>query len=182
MLAAYFGGIVDVLIMRGCEAVRSVPQVVFAMAFLAVFGGGFWNLAIVLGVSNVPGYTRMMRAQTLRIKNADYIVAGRLQGNKTLRLMYKHIFPNCISPVIVMMTQQVGSTILAEAGLSFLGVGISIPMASWGCMVSDGKAYLLSAPMFALAPGLCVAALVIALNILGDGVRDALDPRLRGEV
>lgn len=182
MLAAYFGGAADILIMRGCEAVRSVPQVVFAMAFLAVFGGGFWNLAVVLGISNVPGYTRMMRAQTLRIKNSDYIVAGKLQGNRTLRLMYKHIFPNCISPVIVMMTQQVGSTILAEAGLSFLGVGISIPMASWGCMVSDGKAYLLSAPMFALAPGVCVAALVIALNILGDGVRDALDPRLRGEI
>lgn len=182
MVAAYFGGAVDAVIMRACEAVRAVPQTVFAMALIAVFGNGFWKLALILGVSNIPGYTRTMRAQALSIKNSDYIVAARLEGNQPLRLMYKHLFPNCVSPIIVQMTQQVGATILAEAGLSFLGIGVSIPLASWGCMVSDGKAYLLDSPMFALVPGLCVAILVIGLNILGDGVRDALDPRLRGEL
>lgn len=182
MVAAYFGGAVDAFIMRACEAVRAVPQTVFAMALIAVLGNGFWKLALILGVSNIPGYTRTMRAQSLSIKNSDYIVAAKLQGNRPLRLMYRHFLPNCISPIIVQMTQQVGATILAEAGLSFLGIGISIPLASWGCMVSDGKAYLLDSPLFALVPGLCVAVLVIGLNILGDGVRDALDPRLRGEL
>jgi ABC-type dipeptide/oligopeptide/nickel transport system permease subunit len=96
--------------------------------------------------------------------------------------MLKHILPNSISPIIVMMTQQIGATILAEAGLSFLGLGISSPMASWGSMVNEGKNYLIQNPVFALAPGVCVALLVICLNMFGDGIRDALDPRLRGEI
>lgn len=182
MVAAYFGGAIDALIMRAGEAIRAVPQTVFAMALIAVFGTSIPKMALILGISNIPGYVRTMRAQALQIRNADYIVAGQLQGNRPLALMYKHILPNCVSPIIVQMTQQVGSTILAEAGLSFLGIGISIPLASWGTMVSDGKAYLLTDPLFAMIPGLCVALLVIGLNILGDGVRDALDPRLRGEL
>ncbi len=182
MLAAYFGGPVDALIMRTGEAVRAVPQTVFAMALIAVFGTSIPKMALILGVSNIPGYARTMRAQALSIRNTDYIVAAELQGNKPLRLMFKHILPNCVSPIIVQMTQQVGSTILAEAGLSFLGIGISIPLASWGTMVSDGKSYLLTNPLFAIMPGLCVALLVIGLNIFGDGIRDALDPRLRGEL
>ena len=127
-------------------------------------------------------YVRMMRGQVLTIKQSDYIMAGKLQGNKNFRLMFKHILPNSISPIIVMMTQQVGSTILAEAGLSFLGLGISAPTASWGSMVSEGRLFLLQNPVFSLTPGICVAVLVISLNMFGDGVRDALDPRLRGEV
>ena len=123
----------------------------------------------------------MMRGQVLTIKQADYIMAGKLQGNKDFRLMFRHILPNSISPIIVMMTQQVGSTILAEAGLSFLRLGISAPTASWGSMVSEGRNFLMDYPVFALVPGVCVAILVISLNMLGDGVRDALDPRLRGE-
>ncbi len=129
----------------------------------------------------MAGYVRMMRGQVLTIKEADYIMAGKLQGNKDFRLMFRHILPNSISPIIVMMTQQVGSTILSEAGLSFLGLGISAPTASWGSMVSEGL-FLMQNPVFALTPGICVAVLVISLNMFGDGVRDALDPRLRGEV
>ena len=118
----------------------------------------------------------------MSIKQSDYIMAGKLQGNSNFQLMFKHILPNSISPIIVMMTQQVGTTILSEAGLSFLGLGISAPTASWGSMVSEGRLFLLQSPAFALAPGICVAILVICLNMLGDGVRDALDPRLRGEI
>jgi len=124
----------------------------------------------------MAGYVRMMRGQVLTIKEADYIMAGKL------RLMFRHILPNSISPIIVMMTQQVGSTILSEAGLSFLGLGISAPTASCGSMVSEGRLFLMQNPVFALTPGICVAVLVISLNMFGDGVRDALDPRLRGEV
>ena len=130
----------------------------------------------------MAGYVRMMRGQVLTIKEADYIMAGKLQGNKDFRLMFRHILPNSISPIIVMMTQQVGSTILSEAGLSFLGLGISAPTASWGSMVSEGRLFLMQNPVFALTPGICVAVLVISLNMFGDGVRDALDPILRGEV
>ncbi len=181
LLAAYFGGTVDAVIMRVCEAVMSIPNTVLAMALIAVFGGGLRNLAVILGVSTIPGYVRMMRAEALKVKGSDYVMAGRLQGSGNFRLMYSHILPNCLSPIIVMMTQQVGQTILVEAGLSFLGIGISVPTASWGSMVSDGKAYLLTNPVFAIAPGACIAILVICLNLFGDGIRDALDPRLRGE-
>lgn len=181
MIAGYFGGWIDDLITRLMEAVRAVPQIILAMALTAVFGSGIKNLAIILGISSMAGYVRMMRGQVLTIKQADYIMAGKLQGNKDFCLMFRHILPNSISPIIVMMTQQVGSTILAEAGLSFLGLGISAPTASWGSMVSEGRNYLMDNPVFALIPGVCVAILVISLNMLGDGVRDALDPRLRGE-
>lgn len=182
MIAGYFGGLVDDIINRFTEAIRAIPQVVLAMALTAAFGGGIRNLAVILGISSMAGYVRMMRGQVLTIKESDYIMAGRLQGNGNFRLMFKHILPNSISPIIVMMTQQVGNTILAEAGLSFLGLGISAPTASWGSMVSDGRNFLLQNPVFALAPGISVAILVIALNMFGDGIRDALDPRLRGEI
>lgn len=182
MIAGYFGGVIDDIITRIMEAIRAIPQIVLAMALTAVFGSGIRNLAIILGISSMAGYVRMMRGQVLTIKEADYIMAGKLQGNGNFRLMFKHILPNSISPIIVMMTQQVGQTILAEAGLSFLGLGISAPTASWGSMVSEGRLYLLQNPVFALTPGVCVAVLVICLNMFGDGVRDALDPRLRGEI
>lgn len=182
MVAGYFGGIVDDVINRIQEAIRAIPQVILAMALTAVFGSGIRNLAIILGISSMAGYIRMMRGQVLSIKQSDYIMAGKLQGNSNFRLMFRHILPNSISPIIVMMTQQVGATILSEAGLSFLGLGISSPTASWGSMVSEGRMYLMQNPVFALTPGICVAVLVICLNMLGDGVRDALDPRLRGEL
>ena len=182
MVAGYFGGWVDDVISRVAEAIRVIPQVVLAIALCAVFGGGILNLSIILGISNLTVYIRMMRSQVMSIKERDYIMAGKLQGNSSLRLMMKHILPNSISPIIVTMTQQIGGTILSEAGLSFLGLGISVPTASWGSLVSGGRAYLLTNPVYSLAPGIAIALLVICLNTLGDGVRDALDPRLRGEV
>ena len=182
MIAGYFGGIVDDVISRIAEAVRVIPQVVLAIALCAVFGGGIVNMSIILGISNMTVYIRMMRSQVMSIKERDYIMAGRLQGNSNARLMLRHILPNSISPIIVTMKQQIGGTILSEAGLSFLGLGISTPTASWGTLVSGGRSYLLTNPVYSLAPGVCIALLVICLNSLGDGVRDALDPRLRGEL
>lgn len=182
MVAGFFGGIVDDVLSRLAEAIRVIPQVVLAIALCSVFGGGIVNVAIILGISNMTVYIRMMRSQVLSIKERDYIMAGKLQGNSTVRLMLRHILPNSVSPIIVTMTQQIGSTILNEAGLSFLGLGISVPTASWGALVSGGRDFLLTNPVYSLAPGICIALLVICLNTLGDGVRDALDPRLRGEV
>lgn len=180
--AAYFGGVVDAVIMRTNEAIRCVPAVVLAMALISVFGNGVKNIAIILGVSTVPGYVLMIRAQALSVQNMDYVVSARLQGSSSIRLLLKHVLPNCLSPIIVMMTQSVGATILSEAGLSFLGIGISVPTASWGTMVSEGKNILLQNPLLGLIPGICVAILVISLNTMGDGIRDALDPRMRGEI
>lgn len=182
MVAGFFGGAVDSVISRVAEAIRVIPQVVLAIALCSVFGGGIMNVAIVLGISNMTVYIRMMRSQVMSIKERDYIMAAKLQGNSPLQQMVKHILPNSISPIIVTMTQQIGGTILAEAGLSFLGLGISVPTASWGSLVSGGREFLLTNPVYSLAPGICIALLVICLNTLGDGVRDALDPRLRGEV
>ena len=182
MVAGFFGGFVDDVISRIAEAIRVIPQVVLAIALCAVFGGGIGNMAIILGISNMTVYIRMMRSQVMSIKERDYIMAGRLQGNSNARLMLRHILPNSISPIIVNMTQQIGGTILSEAGLSFLGLGISLPTASWGTLVAGGRTYLLTNPVYSLAPGFCIALLVICLNSLGDGVRDALDPRLRGEL
>lgn len=182
MVAGFFGGWVDDVINRISEAIRAIPQIVLAMSLCAVFGGGILNLSIILGISNIAVYIRMMRGQVLSIKQKDYIMAAKLQGNSSMGIMMKHILPNCISPIIVQMTLQVGQTILSEAGLSFLGLGISAPTASWGSIVSDGRMYLLQNPMFSLAPGVCIALLVVFLNTVGDGVRDALDPRMRGRL
>lgn len=182
MVAGFFGGWVDDVINRISEAIRAIPQIVLAMSLCAVFGGGILNLSIILGISNIAVYIRMMRGQVLSIKQQDYIMAAKLQGNSNMAIMMKHILPNCISPIIVQMTLQVGQTILSEAGLSFLGLGISAPTASWGSIVSDGRMYLLQNPMFSLAPGVCIALLVVFLNTVGDGVRDALDPRMRGRL
>ena len=182
MIAGFFGGAVDDVINRVSEAIRVIPQIVFAIALCAVFGNGVGNLAIILGISNTTVYIRMMRGQVMSVKERDYITAGRLQGNSPFRLMFRHVLPNSVSPIIVTMTQQIGGTILAEAGLSFLGLGISQPTASWGSLVSGGRDYLMSNPVYSLAPGILIALFVICLNTLGDGIRDALDPRLRGEV
>lgn len=182
LCAAYFGGIVDTVIMRLSEALMSIPRIMVALALIAIIGSSISDLAIVLAIPTIPGYIRMIRGQALSLKKSDYVRAVELQGANSFYVMLKHILPNAISPIIVMMTQQVGSTILMESGLSYVGIGISIPIASWGTMVSNGKNYLLNQPILAIAPGVCVALLVICLNVLGDGIRDALDPRLRGEI
>ena len=182
LFAAYFGGIVDIIIMRLSEALMSIPRVMVSLALIAIIGNSIFDLALILSISTVPTYVRMMRAMALGVKNSDYVKAAQIQGRSDLFIMFRHVLPNCISPIIIMMMQNVGATILMESGLSFLGIGISVPIASWGTMVNDGRNYLLSNPVLAIAPGVCIALLVISLNMLGDGIRDALDPRLRGEV
>jgi peptide/nickel transport system permease protein len=180
LLSGYFGGIIDSITMRIVEMILSIPQVIFAIALAAVLGGGVLNLTIILGFTAIPGYTRLMRAQVLTVKEMDYIQAQKIIGSSNARIIFSHVLQNSVSPMIIMMTQTVGFTILAEAGLSFLGVGIMPPTASWGGMISDGKSYLMNAPILAIAPGVCVALLVMSLNFMGDGLRDILDPRLRG--
>jgi len=181
MIAAYFGGILDIIIMRCMEALNAIPNVMVSLALIAVIGNTIPDMALVLSVTTIPAYVRMTRSMTLSQKNRDSVKSAQLSGAGNFYVIVKHILPNIMSPNIITMMSNVGITILLESGLSFLGVGISIPTPSWGTMVADGRAYLLDAPYMSIVPGLCVALLVISLNLLGDGLRDALDPRLRGQ-
>src|SRR5512135_912393 len=177
LLAGYFGGILNTLIMRFVDALMAVPSLMLALAIGAALGGGLTNVMISLGISIVPTYARLMRGQVLMVKHQDYIAAGEVIGGSDLRIMLWHILPNCLSPLIVLITLNLGAAILAEAGLSFLGLGINPPGAAWGAMVNDGYRYLVSNPVLSFAPGLCVMLVVLAFNLVGDGLRDALDPR-----
>jgi peptide/nickel transport system permease protein len=180
LLAGYFGGLINTLIMRFIDAMMAIPPIMLALAIAVALGGGITNVMISLGISLIPIQARLMRGQVLTVKQSDYVTAGEVIGCSDLRVMMVHIFPNCLPPLIVLITLNLGTAILSEAALSFLGVGIRPPGAAWGAMVNDGYRYLLTNPLLSFAPGLCVLLVVLAFNMVGDGLRDALDPRLRG--
>jgi peptide/nickel transport system permease protein len=180
LVSGYFGGWLDAILMRVIDAQMAIPGIILALVFAAILGGGLSNVMIALGISMVPGYCRLMRGQVLSVKQADYVVAARIVGESNAKIMFNHIFPNCLPPLIVLITLNLGTAILAEAALSFLGVGIAPPGAAWGSMVNDGQRYLLTNPLLSFAPGVCIMLVVLAFNMVGDGLRDALDPRLRG--
>jgi peptide/nickel transport system permease protein/oligopeptide transport system permease protein len=182
LVAGYFGGFINTVIMRFIDALMAIPPIMLALAIAAALGGGLWNVIISLGVSLIPTQARLMRGQVLTVKQSDYITAGEVIGAGNFRIMMVHIFPNCLPPLIVLITLNLGVAILAEAALSFLGVGIRPPGAAWGSMVNDGYRYLLSNPILSFAPGFAIMLVVLAFNIVGDGLRDALDPRLRGTI
>jgi len=181
-LAGYFGGWTYNIIMRFIDALMAFPMIVLALVIAALLGGGFKNVIIALSVSLMPAYARLMCGQVLTVKQNDYIQAEKAMGSSNLRIMVRHIVINCLPPIIVLVTMMLGSTILAEAGLSFLGIGITPPTPAWGSMVSDGRDYLLQLPILSFAPGLALMLVVFAFNMVGDGLRDALDPRLRGQL
>jgi ABC-type dipeptide/oligopeptide/nickel transport system permease subunit len=180
LIAGYRGGITYAIIMRFMDAILSLPMILLAIFISTVLGGGLRNLMIALGIGLVPGYARLMCGQVLSSKENDYVTASRSIGASDIRLMLTHIVPNSIMPIIVVMAMMMGTAILSEAGLSFLGLGIEPPGAAWGAMVSDGYRYLLTNPILSFAPGIAVMLVVFSFNMVGDGLRDALDPRLRG--
>jgi peptide/nickel transport system permease protein len=180
IIAGYFGGIINMFIMRAMDAFMCFPMILLALVIAAVLGGGIHNVIIALSVAIIPGYARVMHGLTLSIRENDYILAEKAMGATNKRTMLIHVFPNALPPLIVLMTLQLGSLILAEAGLSFLGIGIEPPGAAWGSMVNDGYKYLMRNPVLSFAPGLAIMLVVFAFNMVGDGLRDALDPRLRG--
>ena len=182
LTAGYLGGITNTVIMRLIDAMMTFPMILLALTIAALLGVGLKNIIIALGISLVPPYARVMCGQALSIKQNDYVMAGRAMGAKSSRVMLRHVAPNCFPPLIVLMTMMIGSAILAEASLSFLGVGITPPGAAWGAMVSEGYRYLLTSPVLSFAPGLAIMLVVFAFNMVGDGLRDALDPRLRGSI
>jgi peptide/nickel transport system permease protein len=181
-IAGFYGGWWNNIIMRFIDALMSFPMILLALVIAALLGSGMKNVIIALSVAMMPGYARLMCGQVLTVKENDYVVAGRSIGATGLRLMLRHVVPNCLPPLIVLITMMLGAVILAEAGLSFLGIGIVPPTAAWGSMVNDGRQYLLTLPILSFAPGLALMFVVFAFNMVGDGLRDALDPRLRGAI
>ena len=180
MLAGFFGGVTSAVIMRVMDALMGFPMLILAMLLAAVLGAGIQNVIIALTVATVPGYARVMNGLALSLKENDYVLAERSMGAGNWRVMLGHILPNAMPPMIVLVTLQLGGIIMAEAALSFLGIGIKPPGAAWGAMVNDGYRYLLTHPMLSFAPGIAIMVVVFAFNMIGDGLRDALDPRLRG--
>jgi peptide/nickel transport system permease protein len=179
-LAGYYGGWTHNIIMRFIDALMSFPMILLAMVITALMGSGMRNVIIALSVAMMPIYARVMCAQVLTIKSNDYVTASRSIGAGNLRIMIRHTIPNCFPPLIVLVTMMLGGVILAEAGLSFLGIGIKPPTPTWGNMINDGRLYLLTLPILSFAPGFALMLLIFAFNMVGDGLRDALDPRLRG--
>jgi peptide/nickel transport system permease protein len=180
LLAGFYGRFTNTIIMRFMDALMSIPMILLAVTIAALLGGGLRNVVISLGIALIPPYARLMCGQVLIVKQNDYITASRAGGASNLRIMLVHILPNCFPPLIVLLTMQIGMAILSEASLSFLGIGIRPPDAAWGSMVSEGYLNMLRAPILSIAPGLALMLVVFAFNMVGDGLRDALDPKLRG--
>jgi peptide/nickel transport system permease protein len=180
LIAAYFGGVTFAVVMRLVDALMAFPMLMLALAIAALLGSGMTNVIIALAVGLLPSYARIMCGQVLSVKQNEYIIAERSIGAGDVRIMMRHILPNCLPPIIVMMTMQLGMAILTEASLSFLGVGIKPPIAAWGAMVNDGYQHLITSPILSFAPGLAIMIVVFSFNMVGDGLRDVLDPRLRG--
>ena len=182
LTAGYFGGLTYAIIMRFIDALMSLPMLMLALAIAALLGGGIGNVIIALGIGLLATYARLMCGQVLSVKKNEYIIALRSMGASNKRIMFRHIVPNCLPPLIVMMTMQIGAAILIEASLSFLSIGIKPPIAAWGAMVSDGYQHLITSPVLSFAPGLSIMIVVFSFNMVGDGLRDVLDPRLRGVI
>jgi peptide/nickel transport system permease protein len=180
LIAGYFGSWVDQIIMRFIDALMALPPIALMLAIAAALGGGLFNIMISLGISMIPTYCRLMYGQVRSLRESDYILAARTLGANQPRIMVRHLLPNAFPPLLVLITLNMGTAILMEATLSYIGIGISPPTAAWGSMISDGYRYLLTNPVLSIAPGIAIALVVLSFNLVGDGLRDALDPRLRG--
>ena len=178
-IAGYFGKWVDNLFMRLLDIYQAMPMFLLCVALAAVMGPSLRNAIIALGIGTVPGYARIMRASILTVREKEYVEAARAIDASNLNIILKYIMPNAIGPLIVQITMGVGGCIMSGAALSFIGLGVQPPIPEWGAMISDARNYLREYPRLALYPGICVMISVLSCNLLGDGLRDALDPRLK---
>ena len=182
LISGYFGGILDSVLMRVMDILISIPGFMLAIAVAAALGASLFNAMLAVAIVTIPIYARLMRGVTLSIKEQLYIMSAREAGVGTLRIIFRHILPNALAPLIVQSTLELGNAIIYIAGLSFIGLGAQEPQPEWGLMLSVGRKYLREAWWFATFPGLMIFLVVLAFNLIGDGLRDALDPRLRGTV
>ena len=181
LVAAHFGGWVFAIIMRATDVLMALPAIILMMLIAGLASArNIWVVIFALGFGNIPGMCRMMCGQALSVKQNDYVLASKAIGMSNWRIMLTQIFPNAFPPLIVGLTMAIGGIVLGEAGLSYLGIGIQAPTPSWGNMILDGQSTLLTNPLLSIAPGLAIMILVYGFNMVGDGVRDAIDPKLRG--
>lgn len=177
LLCGYVGGWLDGVVMRVIDAMLAIPFLILAIALAAFLGPSLSNAMIAIGISQMPIFARLTRGQVLSVKHEDYIEAARAVGNPHLRIMLRHIFPNVVPPILVQATLATAAAIIAEASLSFLGLGQQPPNPSWGSMLNTARNFMSQAPWMSVWPGLAIFSLVLSLNLFGDGLRDALDPR-----
>ena len=178
-ISGYFGGKIDSILMRITDIFLGLPSLVLALAIAAALGRGIMNTMIAISITWWPWYARLVRGQTLSIREMGYIEAARAAGGSSFRIVLTHVLPNCISPIIVTASMDMGYTILAAAALGFIGLGAQPPSPEWGLMVSIGRTYMMNYPWVATFPGLAILITVLGFNLVGDGLRDLLSPRLR---
>jgi peptide/nickel transport system permease protein len=180
LLAGFSGKRVEEVIMRFCDAWISIPSMFLIMIVSMILQRGLLGIVIAVGVGGFPGYIRLVYGQVITVKQNDYIMASLAMGDSKLRIMLRHILPNCISPLIITMAGGLSGAVMAESGLSFIGLGIQPPQPAWGTMTYNGFTQLLNHPLLSLAPGFAIILIVFGFNMIGDGIRDALDPKMRG--
>jgi len=178
-LAGYYGGKVDNIIMRIMDVFLAIPNMLMAVTIVGALGGGLVNLLIAMSISSIPRFSRVIRSSILSVRDMDYIEAARACGTKDSRIIYKHVLPNAIGPIIVNATLSLANTILSISGMSFIGLGIEKPMPEWGSMLSEGRAQMRYHPNLVIFPGIAIALAVLGLNLVGDGLRVALHPKLK---
>lgn len=179
IVSGYYGGIIDTITMRIMDVLLAFPGMLLALAIVSVLGGSLQNVIIAIGVFSVPTFARIVRGSTLQVKKLEYIDAIRALGATDTRIIFKHILPNILSPIIVQATMRIATAILTASGLAFLGLGAPPPTPEWGAMLSDGRNYLHNAGHMVMFPGMMIIIVVLAFNIFGDGLRDALDPKMK---
>ena len=178
-ISGYFGGIVDTVIMRFTDVLMAIPRIVLAISIASALGPGLTNAMIAVAISSIPNFARIVRASTLTIMDQEYIEASRCIGESNFGIILHHVFPNVLAPIIVQATLGVGTAIILAASLSFLGLGVQPPTPEWGSMLSMARTYMRDYPYMVIFPGLAIMVTVLALNLFGDGLRDALDPKLK---
>jgi peptide/nickel transport system permease protein len=179
LVSGYFGGAVDMVIMRIMDIMMAFPSMLLAIAIVAIRGTGLFNTIVAISVVGIPGYARLVRSMVLTLREQDFILAARMTGVRAPTIIFKHILPNSLSPLIVNATLGIGGAILQAAALGFLGLGAPPPAPEWGQMISDGIPFLRTNPHMVFIPGMAIMLTVLSFNLLGDGLRDALDPQMR---
>jgi peptide/nickel transport system permease protein len=179
LISGYVGGVVDLLLMRLIDALLAFPALILAIAIVAALGPNIRNAMIAIGIVAIPVYARLVRALVLQLKRMEFVIATRSLGATPLRIVFRHLIPNLLNPIIVQVSLSAGFAILAEATLSFLGLGAQVPTPDWGQMINSGATFLANDPWLAIVPGTAISLTVFSFNLLGDSLRDALDPRLR---
>lgn len=178
-ISGFFGGKVDMIISRAMDILLAVPSLLLSITIVSALGPSIINLMIAIAVSSVPGYARIVRSSVMTVRDNEFVEAAKAIGANDAQIIASHILPNCLAPIIVQVSLKVASAILSTSGLSFLGLGVKAPTPEWGSMLSGGRAYLRNAPHLTVFPGLCIMLTILSMNLLGDGLRDALDPKLK---